>query len=313
MKMLNTITPLLWRVIAFLCLFVIISGVAGPRIIASDIFLRDGFGVYGSVGKALIFGLIALVLLVRRKPAIQLDPWKPQLLGWLALSLVAFLGSWIAVDALIAGQRTAFMLIVAHVGLLVSVGAAALCCFGWGNLKLLVAAYRRELATAGGIALVFIVFLHAIYALWPPLASVVMYGVDTLLQLSGLTTAVIPPNVLLLDKFGITIAESCSGVESIALFTGLYIIVGLLDWPRLRRRRYFAVFPLALALLALFNIVRVFGLIIIGYHINPDIAFSLFHTYAGLVFFMLYSAIFWAVAYRHLVYPPTRTKKENLS
>jgi len=49
------------------------------------------------------------------------------------------------------------------------------------------------------------------------------------------------------------------------------------------------------------NIVRVYGLIMAGYYINPEIAFSLFHTYAGMVFFILYSAVFWAVAYRYLI------------
>lgn len=286
---------------AFLGLFVLISGVAGPRIIASDIFFRDGFGVYGAVGKALIFGVIAFALLIRTKPQVRVAAWQPRLLGWFALSAVAFAMSWVAVDALMAGQRTPLYLIVAHAGLLLSVGASLLGCVGLSTLRLVVGTYRRELAISGGVAVAFIIFLHVVYALWQPLAMVVLYGVDTLLQLTGLTTAVIPPNVLVLDKFGITIAESCSGVESITLFTGLYLLIGLLDWPRLRRRRYFLVLPAALVVLGMFNIVRVYGLIVAGYFINPHIAFSLFHTYAGLVFFILYSAIFWAVAYRHLV------------
>lgn len=308
MKMFQAITPLLWRVIAFLCLFVLISGISGPRIISSDIFFRDGFGIYGSVGKALIFGVIALVLLARRKPEAPLVPWRPVQLVWLAGAVVAFVASWLAVDALMAGYRTPDNLILAHGGLLVAVAAAALCCVGWHNVKTLIVAYRRDIITAFVVAALFLGFLHVVYMLWQPLATVAMYGVNLLLQLSGLTTAAIPPNTLLLDKFGITVAESCSGVESIALFTGLYVIVGLLDWPHLRRRRYFAVFPAALLLLILFNLVRVYALIIAGYYINPEIAFMLFHTYAGLVSFIIYSAIFWTVSYRHLVYP---RKKEH--
>ena len=173
---------------------------------------------------------------------------------------------------------------------------------GWANLTRLWDAYRRQLQLAAGIAVAFFAFLTLVYALWQPLASVVMYCVDALLRLTGLVTLVVPPNTLILDKFGITIAEYCSGIESIALFTGLYLIVGLLDWPRLNRRRYFIVFPFALLLLMALNVVRVYGLIVAGYFINPEIAFSLFHTYAGLVFFIIYSAIFWAVAYKHLVY-----------
>ena len=303
MNAIRAITPLMWRVIAFVSLFVLVSGIAGPRIIASDIFFRDGFGVYGSVGKALIFGVIALALLVRTKRQVAIAPWRPGLLWWAAGAVAALVASWIAVDGLMAGQRTVLNLVVAHAGLLASVAGMALACFGASNLRVLFNMYRREVVTSVGIAVAFLVFLMAVYALWEPLSSVVMYSVDFLLRMSGLVTAVIPPNQLLLDKFGITVAESCSGIESIALFTGLYIIVGLLDWPRLRRTRYFVIFPIALFLLVIFNILRVYGLVMAGYYINPEIAFSLFHTYAGLVFFIIYSAIFWAIAYKYLVQP----------
>lgn len=309
MSIFRAINPLTWRVIAFLCLFIAISGAAGPRIIASDIFFRDGFGVYGSAGKALIFGLVAFVLLARTKPAVTLSPWRPPQLGWLVAAAAAFAVSWLAVDGLMAGQRTPGNLVLAHGGLLASITFAALACIGPRSLWRLCGYYRRVLLLAGGIAVAFFIFLTAVYAIWQPIATVVMYSVNALLQLSGLATEVIPPDTIILEKFGITIAESCSGIESIVLFSGLYIIVGLLDWQRLRRHRYFLVLPFALLLLAAFNILRVYGLIVAGYYINPEIAFSLFHTYAGLVFFMVYSALFWAVAYKYLTVRPPKPKE----
>jgi exosortase/archaeosortase family protein len=311
MKVLKAITPLMWRVIAFLGLFVLVSGVAGPRIIASDIFFRDGFSIYGAVGKALVFGIIAFALLARRKPPVAIKGWRPGLLGWFIASTVALWLSWIAVDALIAGQHSLLTVFFAHAGLILSVACAGLGCFGLGDTLKLVRVYKQELIIASGIAIAFMAFLHAVYALWQPLASVVMYGVGWLLQITGLTVAVVPPTTIVLDKFGITVAESCSGVESIALFTGLYVIIGVLDWPKLRRKVYFAVFPLALLILGILNIVRVYGLIVAGYYIDPHIAFSLFHTYAGLVFFIMYSALFWAIAYRHLVKPQPAKKEPH--
>jgi exosortase/archaeosortase family protein len=50
-----------------------------------------------------------------------------------------------------------------------------------------------------------------------------------------------------------------------------------------------------------FNILRVFVLILGGYFINPHIAFSLFHTYAGMIFFIIYSALFWGVCYKYML------------
>lgn len=299
---LKTITPLLVRVIVFLCYFLLITGVAGPKIIGSDIMFRDGFSQYGGIGKALIFGLIAFVLLARHnKSEITLQPWRPALLGWFAASLASFILAWVSIDNLLADQRQLFNIAGAHLGLLGSLALAAIGSFGPKNIRLLAARYQRELIMAGGLAIFFYAFLTAVYALWEPLASVVLYCVNGLLGASGLAATIIPPHTLLFDKFGITIAEFCSGIESIALFTSLYAIVGVLDWKRIHKLRYFVVFPFALLFLFGLNIIRVYGLIMAGYYINPEIAFSLFHTYAGMVFFIIYSAIFWAIAYKYLI------------
>lgn len=307
MNALKTITPLLWRVIVFLCFFLLITGLAGPKIISSDVMFRDGFEHYGGIGKGLIFGLIAFVLLARHnKTEITLRPWTPALLGWFAASLGSFMVAWVSIDSLLADQRTLLTLAGAHLGLLCSLLLAAIGCFGPRNIRLLATSYKRELMSAVGLAVLFYIFLQIVYSLWEPLASIVLYAVNWLLSLSGLSATILPPHTLMFDKFGITIAEFCSGIESIALFTSLYAIVGLLDWKHLHRRRYFVVFPFALLLLFGCNILRVYALIMAGYYINPEIAFSLFHTYAGMVFFIIYSGLFWAVAYKYLVGAPKR-------
>lgn len=296
-------TPLLGRVVIFLSFFVLISGLIGPRIISGGILFNDGFAVYGGIGKAAIFGLIAFVLVVRRKDlGAKLTPWRPWLLGWFAAALLFFLVAWVSVSSLLAGERTFQHLSMAHAGLVLSVACAAIGSIGPKNMRLLWQTYRRQLLLAGAVAGLFYLFLSVVYALWMPLASVVLAGVYKLLVLTNISAELIPPNTLVTDKFGITVAQYCSGIESIALFSGLYAIVGLLDRQRLYVRRYLFLFPFALLLLFGLNILRVFGLIVAGYYINPQIAFSLFHTYAGMLFFILYSTIFWAVAYKYLIH-----------
>lgn len=308
----TAITPLIGRVIVFAAILVVISGVIGPRIISGGILFRDGFALYGGIGKTVLFGLIACILLVRHnKTHVVLRQWRPALLGWLLAACLTLACAWIAVDNLLAGQHNFYNLLGAHAGLWVSVAFAALGCFGPKNIQLLWRSYARDIISSAALALLFYVFLLGVYALWQPLASVVLASVAVLLDASGLPATMVPPHTLIFDKFGITIAEYCSGIESIALFSGLYAIVGLLDWQRLQKRRYFVVFPFALFLLFVLNIVRVYGLIMAGYYINPQIAFSLFHTYAGMVFFILYSALFWGIAYKYLLNkegPPPRAK-----
>lgn len=305
MDTLRATTPLLWRVVAFLILFVVISGVSGPRIIASHIFEQDGFWIYGGVGKASVFCVIAFLLLVRHdlKPLTKMSLWRWPLLGWFCAAFGTFVLAWIGATNLIAGQENLQNLVMAHAGLIFGLVFVALGCFGYGNLRLLWRSYRLQMGIAVVTAVCFYALLQVVYALWQPLAGVVMVGVQSLLGATGLAVSVVPPYTLMLDKFSVTIAEPCSGVESIALFTGLYALVGLLDWRRLHVGRYIAAYPISLLILFGLNILRVYGLIAAGYYINPVIAFSLFHTYAGLVFFIVYSAVFWAVAYRLLIKP----------
>jgi exosortase/archaeosortase family protein len=312
--MLKTIPPLAWRGVVFLSLFVAVSGILGPRIISGDILFRDGFALYGGLGKALIFGCIAFALLVRHyKTRVVMLPWHSALAGWFLAAAVTLIASWIGIGKLLLGERTFSNLTFAHGGLILGLVLSAIGCFGPTNIRLLWREYKRVIVGSIAIAAAFYLFLLAVYALWRPLASMVLHSVSWLLDLAGVQSIVVPPNTLLFDKFGVTIAEYCSGVESIALFTGLYVIVGMMDWKRLHVRRYFVVFPLALLGLFACNILRVFGLVMAGYYINPRIAFSLFHTYAGMLFFILYSAIFWALAYRHLLKKDTAPSNPHTS
>lgn len=302
MRRLKTINPLLQRVIVFSVLFVAISGAIGPRIISGGILFSGGFAVYGGAGKTLLFSLISFGLLVRRRRLlVALQPWRPADLGWIVASAAALALAWANIARLLAGQHQVQAIALAHAGLILGIALLAVGCLGAKNLRSLGSIYRREIVASLALGALFYLFLLAVYALWRPLASVVLLCVRGLLALGGLHAVMVPPNSLIFDKFGITVAEYCSGIESIALFTGLYAIVGLLDWARLNRFRYFAIFPFALLALFGLNILRVYGLILAGYYINPELAFSLFHTYAGMVFFMLYSAVFWAVAYKYLI------------
>lgn len=250
----------------------------------------------------MLFAAIAFLLLAHRKGMLKSIPaWRRRSFLWLGLSLVAFAGAWVLVNQLIAGNANIVVIIFSHFLLISSVALAAVGSFGFATITELARNYKKQLLQAAAIAVVFYGFLTLVYGLWQVLAGIVLHAVKLLLELSGLSVAVVPPLTLLLDKFGITVAEYCSGVESIALFTSLYAIVGLLDWQKLNHKKYFLLFPLALTILFGLNILRVYALILAGYYIDPGIAFSLFHTYAGMVFFIAYSAIFWLTCYKWLL------------
>ena len=294
--------PLLTRTVVFLGVFILLSGLIGPRIISGGIVNKYGFSIYGGAGKAALFAALAFMLLAyRRGFGIKLARWRPYNLVWIVLATLAFVGTWLSVTHLLQGQATTYNIISAHTFLLASLVLAAGGIFGPANLRLLLRTYRSEVIIAVGLAVAFYGFLTLVYVLWTVLSDTVLHSVRWLLGAFGLHSTVLPPRTLVFNKFGIEIAQYCSGIESIALFTSLYALVGVLDWPRLNYKKFLLIFPLALIALFGFNILRVAALITAGYYINPQIAFSLFHTYAGMVFFILYSLIFWGVSYKWML------------
>lgn len=297
---LQTAAPLLTRAAVFLAVFIIYSGLLGTRIISHGLVSHDGFQVYGGAGKALLFGVLALVLLIKRKGFTSLKPWHPKQVVWLLLSILAITGAWLSLSRLISTHNTTWAALV-HLCLWASVIFAAGAVFGPANLRRLAKKYKQELLISLGLAVAFFGFLYLVYGLWKWLAAIVLHSVQWLMNRIGIHSVYQAPRTLVFNKFAIDVAQFCSGIESIALFTALYALVGILDWPSFNHRRYLALFFPGLIILFLFNILRVFLLILGGYYINPHIAFSLFHTYAGMLFFILYSIIFWAVSYRWLL------------
>ena len=299
------ITPLVRSMLVFLTIFVVYSGLIGSRIIAGGILYKDHFNIYGGLGKSALFAsIVFLILAKKRNYVLKLKPWTVNCVGWLILSLVSYVGAIIATNQLLHGSDSIYLVAITHLLLLLSVAFASLGTFGLTNVKLLLNKYRREILSSLGLMFVFYGFLTLVYGLWQVLASIVLHSVKWLLDISGLATTIVLPRSLVLSKFGINIAEYCSGIESIALFTGLYAVIGALDWHRFDARKFILALPLALIILFGLNILRVYVLILAGYYINPNIAFNLFHTYAGMVFFIIYSAIFWKVSYKWMLRKP---------
>ncbi len=294
--------PFLKRATSFLIIFVILSGIIGPRIISHGLVGRDGFQIYGGSGKALLFGVMAFLLLVYRKGELpKLIRWHPKLIIWLALSGLSLAAAWTGVNHLITGNSTISWVLLSQAGIVGSVLLAAGGTIGPRNLRVIARIYKKEILFTLVLAILFYAFLYAVYGLWRVLATIVLHSVSWLLGVIGIHSTILQPRTLILSKFGIEIAQYCSGIESIALFTALYALIGVLDWRRFNHSKFLWFFLPALAMLFIFNILRVFILILGGYYINPQIAFSLFHTYAGMILFILYSIIFWGLGYKWML------------
>jgi len=108
---------------------------------------------------------------------------------------------------------------------------------------------------------------------------------------------------LYVQGFTAAIGAPCSGIDSLSMFIGLFILMIFLDWRYINKNRIPAFFMIGLVGMFFMSILRIFLLFYVG-TFNPGLAMSLFHTNLGWVFFIAYFMIFlW------FIYPWMRTKK----
>lgn len=121
------------------------------------------------------------------------------------------------------------------------------------------------------------------------ITTVTFAAVVQLLELvSGGTYADPASYVIGVRAFVVVVSQQCSGVEGFALVTVFCALYAFLFRDTIRPLRLLlVVWPVALALSWVLNIVRIAALILIGAHVSPDLAVNGFHSYAGWMFFTL--------------------------
>ena len=118
------------------------------------------------------------------------------------------------------------------------------------------------------------------------------------LSLFGTPVADADARHLGLHAFVVMVADSCSGLEGIALvtiFAGFYVALFYRD---LRLSRVWLLFPVIILASWSLNVVRIATLVLIGAYVSPDLAINGFHSHAGWVFFTISSLAFAALAHR---------------
>jgi exosortase E/protease (VPEID-CTERM system) len=135
---------------------------------------------------------------------------------------------------------------------------------------------------------------------WSTLSSLTFFLVFLVLTLTGFDVGVHPPTYEIgVEGFWVQIASQCSGVEGIALITIFMGFYAALMRPDLRQKRFWLIlFPLAVLVSWLFNILRIAILIIIGARVSPEHALNGFHSYAGWLMFTALALLIVVIAHR---------------
>ncbi|MFA4960243.1 MAG: archaeosortase/exosortase family protein [Candidatus Pacearchaeota archaeon] len=143
-------------------------------------------------------------------------------------------------------------------------------------------------------------FVLKFQLLWHFFSNIVGRSVHFLLSFIGPSTISFTNNFPLIafHKFMIGIAEPCSGIDSILLFSFLFFGILAWEWKNFNSKKALLLFIIGVIGTFALNILRIFLLILIGAYLSKSFATNVFHTNASSVFFLIYFAIFWKLSYK---------------
>ncbi|MEM4245499.1 MAG: archaeosortase/exosortase family protein [Candidatus Nanoarchaeia archaeon] len=273
-----------------------------PHAFPKDFFLVD-------IGMAIIFFAIALVLISKDKlfrlKKYDYDVRQGIVFGILALaSLAVYLYSRIVISHnydYYAYQNYALGLVFNLAPLLFFALFSILAVFNVRFVRDFVSDFKKELSIVSIMIVLYYSFNIFVRRSWFFLGDFVARSVAFLLGLSF-------DDVVLVDKgynfnlgasgFIASIGDLCSGIDSIGLFTALFVLILAYDWKLLNKKRMFFVGVIGVIGAVFVNILRVYLLYLAGIFVSAEFAVGLFHSNIGMILFIIYFVVFWLVFYR---------------
>lgn len=294
--------PLVRTLVLFLTLFIILSGIIGSWVVGTRLLYGFYFFLYGNLGKMVLISTIIFGLLVKNRiKDIETLPKTRIKVFYLLLALFLVPLFFILGNELLhlrSFYTNIPLSLLTHTVLLLIPTLLLLGTFGYPFLRSFSKRFYKEILICLSLSILYDIAIFQVWTLWPYFSSGVLQSVHALLSLTSKQVLVIPPRTLIVNNFAVNIESACSGLDSLFLFFSLYILIALLDYKELNKvKMLLMMIPAALGLY-LVNIFRVYLLVIIGAYISRNLSVQLFHTYLGMLFFILFFFLFWKLCYR---------------
>lgn len=282
----------------FIVLFIIYSIIIGTALYNYGLLEDWKIEIYGRLGYIILFSLLGFILVFReRLSQIRAYAYKPVDIAIIFLSICLLLVFYLFEVNAYRFEITPFNIFIVHV-LGISVFATlGLGVFGFRFIKTFLKEFYKEMIYFLVFALIVYFLMDFVWGFWPYFSLVVLKIVNFLLGFIG-DVRVFGSDILIYEGFAVKIAEACSGIYSIFLFGALYLFALFLDWSKLNKTKVLLLIVPALIGAFLVNVLRVFLLMLIGAHISETIALGLYHSYTGMIFFLVYFGLFWVFLYR---------------
>lgn len=169
--------------------------------------------------------------------------------------------------------------------------------FGIQFSKRLYAAVKTEVYASVLSALGFFMLLKLLETYWKSIALAALAITSALLNIffgnASLVTEGMRCPQIGLPEYSVMVCRGSSGFESAALFSFLSLLILVTNWKFMSRQRFLLLYALGLLGTVAVNGLRIFLILAIGALFSREFASGFFHTNAGWVMFLLYSAAFW--------------------
>lgn len=283
----------------FVLLFILFSALIGINLYSAKLLYEFGIYIYGRVGYILLFSIAGFILLYRNK-LLSLERQKYRLKDFLFLLLsFALLGGFYFLEINISKiESTIPNMILTH---LLGVSIFIFLFLGIYGLNFtgsFLKKFRKEV-------LYFVIFgiitgslMDIVWSSWPYLSFLVLKINSFIFDILNINYQIIQPDIIRVGSFAAKIGEACSGVYSIFLFTALYLFIVFVDWKRINKKKAASLFLPAVMGAFLINVLRVMALLLIGGFVSKEVAMGLYHSYSGMIFFLIYFTMFWVFFYK---------------
>lgn len=292
---------ILTRFLIFSALFVAVSGFTGSWVVGSRLLYDFNFFIYGNLGKMVLISAIIFGLLIRNRLTLLEKLPKPKInllsifLAFILMPIFFASGSNLLHYSTFTQNFT--LSLSTHLILLLIPSFLLIGVYGLRFIKKFVKTFYKEIALCLGISVIYDILIFQVWKLWPLFSDGVLKSVHFLLGITSAQVQFIPPRVLVVNNFGVSIEQSCSGLDSIFLFLSLYALIAILEFKKLNKKKLMLMIIPAVIGLYLVNILRVYILVMVGAYISPELSIKLFHTYLGMILFIAYFFIFWKLFY----------------
>ena len=287
------------KTILFIALFIAFSFVIGQKIVSSSLLMEFYIYIYGRFGYILLFSIACFAILYREK-LLKLGKFKHSVLDFLFIILsFSLLATFYLLELHIDKMSiTITNIILVHTLFLSIFLFLLLGVYGLKFIRTFINHFKKEILYFVVFGLVAGSLMSLVWKSWPYFSLIVLKIVNFLLGLIDKNVEIVSSDVLIFKGFAAKIGEACSGVYSIFLFTALYLFIVFLDWKRINKKKAFLVFIPAVLGAFFVNVLRVFLIFIVGAYISEDIALGLYHSYTGMVLFLIYFTLFWVLFYK---------------